>query len=287
MALQGLDKDVAQSAAKARAMLDEIHGTWWNVYMGGPNSGGHGWTPKLVGEYVDRGITQFILTYVGRQSEDVALLTTGQGRLDGDEACEMFAQFGFGAGTPVCLDLEGRTFDRSPQGSLDYACGWCQAVRAHGLRPGVYSNPRALIPLAARGGRPDWVWVAAFVKTTVDPSADPHRTQKLPDNVFPNPGQRVWQYAGMIGDQPATVGGVNVDINVADSDCLATTGGLSMADAQDILRRLEAIFNALRDGSDTNLNSLKNIRGHVVSIESDVKKLQDEVKKLQDAHPHR
>jgi uncharacterized protein (TIGR02594 family) len=61
-------------------------------------------------------------------------------------------------------------------------------------------------------------------------------------------------------------------------------GGLSMADAQDILKRMEEIFHALREGTDTNMDSLKNIRGHVVDIEAEVKALKAEVKALKDAH---
>jgi hypothetical protein len=296
MALQGLDKDVAPPAAKAKAMLDEIHGTWWNVYIGGPRSKGSGWTPDRVREYVEHGITRFLLIYVGRQSEDAHLLTTSQGRDDGNEACRIAGRFGYGAGTPICLDLEGRTFDKSPRGSLDYACGWCRAVRAQGLRPGVYSNPRALIPLADRSDRPDWVWVAAWITNKVDPNVDPHRNPKMPDNLYSKAGQRAWQYGGEFHGAPAKVGGVEVDINVADSACLAgtrpafgaglVTGGLTMAEAQDILNRLQSIYEALRDGSDTNMNSLKNIRGHVVAIEADVKALKADVQALKDAHPH-
>jgi len=225
MALHGLDRAAAPEAAKARAMLDEIHGTWWNVYIGGPRSKGSGWTPDRVRQYEAQGITRFLLIYVGRQGGDVPLLTTSQGRQDGDEACQIAARFGYdAAGTPICLDLEGATFDKSEQGSLNYARGWCHAVRAQRLRPGVYSNPRALIPLARDDG-PDWVWVAAWVSNKVDPNADPHRIpHHLADDLWANAGQRAWQYAGRIRDEPATVGGLEVDINVADDGCLVGTG---------------------------------------------------------------
>jgi hypothetical protein len=137
--------------------------------------------------YVAHGITRFLLTYVGRQTKQVQDLTTSNGRRDGDEACQIAKQFGFGAGTPICLDVEGNTFDASPRGSLDYACGWGEAVRASRLRPGVYSNPRALIPLADRPNGPDWVWVAAFITTKLDPTVDPHDNPKLPGHLFPKP----------------------------------------------------------------------------------------------------
>jgi hypothetical protein len=59
-----------------------------------------------------------------------------------------------------------------------------------------------------------------------------------------------------------------------------------MADAQDILKRMEEIFNALRDGTATNMNSLANIRSHVVDLEAEVKALRTDVQALKDAHPH-
>ena len=68
MSLQGLDRAAAPPPATAKRMLAEIGGRWWNVYIGGPESGGSGWTPALVREYVRHGIDRFMLTYVGRQS---------------------------------------------------------------------------------------------------------------------------------------------------------------------------------------------------------------------------
>jgi hypothetical protein len=249
MIFHGLDKDDPPSAAKAKSMLEEIHGSWWNVYTGGPRrgTGATGWTPEVVRDYAHQGISAFILTYVGRQIlpakhiDDRHLLTTAQGRSDGDEACEIAARFGYGAPAPLCLDLEGETFRGFPQGSLDYACGWSDAVRTQGLRPGVYSNPDALLALADRGDRPDWIWVAKWVTNKVDPDADPHRIPDVRDGAFPDGGQRVWQYGGEFKkDKPAVVGGVTVDINVADGACLVGTpgastamlaGGLTIADA--------------------------------------------------------
>ena len=45
MALQGLDRQVAPAAELGKRMLDHIAGGWWNVYIGGPESG-PGWTPR-------------------------------------------------------------------------------------------------------------------------------------------------------------------------------------------------------------------------------------------------
>lgn len=225
MTLHGLDQSVAPEAGQAKAMLDKIGGKWWTVYIGGPRFSGSGWTPDRVKQYKAHGITRFLLIYVGRQQDDVSLLTASQGEHDGNEACQIAASFGYSAaGTPLCLDLEGVTFDASPQGSLDYACGWCHAVRGHQLRPGVYSNPRALIPLAARDHRPDWVWVASWVRHGVDHDADPHQAHGLPDSMWSQPGQRVWQYAGTFDNISAQVDGIDVDISVADGHCIAGAG---------------------------------------------------------------
>lgn len=227
MALHGLDRAAAPPAAKAKAMLEEIHGTWWNVYMGGPRSAGSGWTPDLVRDYIAHGITQFVLIYVGRQViprrhiDDSRLLTASQGKRDGEAACKLAASFGYGAGTPICLDLELSTFEASHERSLNYAGGWCREVRARGLRPGVYANISALVPLEAREDRPDWIWVAKWVKHKVDPHADPHRIPDLANGLYAKAGQRVWQYAGEFGGVPVRVGGLDVDINVADGGCLA------------------------------------------------------------------
>jgi len=289
MALHGLDRAAAPEPAKAKAMLDAIHGSWWNVYIGGPNSGGSGWTPDRVRQYVAQGITRFLLIYVGRQEADVGLLTIAQGRRDGEEACRIAERFGYGAGTPLCLDLEAGTFVRSERGSMDYTTGWCRAVRDRGFRPGVYSSPKALTRLAREDERPDWVWAAKWVGNKFDARADPHRVEDLADNLWGKPGQRVWQYGGKTKDgRPAVVGGLEVDINVADDGCLAGTsagaglvpGGLSMAEAQAILKRMEEIYDALREGSATNINSLKNIRDHVVGLERQVAELKAEVAAL-------
>jgi hypothetical protein len=228
MALHGLDRDGAPDPGLAKKMLEDIGGTWWNVYMGGPESGGSGWTPGLLSQYKDHGITHFLLSYVGRQEPHVSRLTESQGQADGAEACQLAAQFGFAAaGTPVCLDLEGRTFDAAQGASLDYADGWCNAVRAHGFRPGVYSNPRALIPLHDRANRPDWVWVASWIEHTADSGTDPHKATGMPDGLWPKTGQRAWQYAGTFDNVTCSIRGLSVDIDVADSGVLVSSGAVT------------------------------------------------------------
>jgi hypothetical protein len=302
MAVQGLDRAGAPDAAKAKAMLDEIGGVFWNVYVGGPRraKAAASWTPDLVDQYRDKGISRFLVCYVGRQVlpnhdppiDDRQLLTSAQGETDGEEACRLAERFGFGAGAPICLDIERSTFDASKKGSLDYATGWCKAVRERGFRPGVYANRDPVVALASREHRPDWVWVCSFVRHDHDPAADPHRIPKLADDVFGGAGQRAWQYGASFGGTKALVGGVEVDIDAADGECLAGAsrgmppGGFSAADAQSVLKRMEEIFAALRDGTDTNLNSIANIRTHVLRAEADVKGVRDDVDALLRAHPN-
>jgi Domain of unknown function (DUF1906)/LysM domain len=230
MGLHGLDRAVPPGAAKAKAMLDEIDGKWWNVYIGGPEAT-HTWTLEDVREYEQHGIDKFLLCYVGRQIEQLSRLTTRQGELDGEDACQLVKNFGmFAAGTPVCLDLELHTFEASPTGSLDYVGAWCQTVRSAGLRPGVYANPESLQALHERAAKPDWVWIASWVRTDANPDANPHDATGVPASHWGVHGQRAWQYAGALGDTPCEVGGIDVEIDVADAACLATKDGPVVVD---------------------------------------------------------
>jgi hypothetical protein len=225
MGLHGLDKDVPPEAAKAKAMLDSVDGDWWNVYIGGPEAS-HQWTFQDVTEYQRHSITKFLLCYVGWQSDHVSRLTTQEGGRNGEAACQLVKDLGmFAAGTPVCLDLELRTFEAAPAASLDYTGAWCQTVRSAGLRPGVYANPETLLALHERAAKPDWVWIASWVRTDVNPDANPHQAKGVPASHWGVHGQRAWQYAGAIGKTPCEVGGVTVEIDIADAACLATKGG--------------------------------------------------------------
>jgi peptidoglycan hydrolase-like protein with peptidoglycan-binding domain len=204
-------------------MLETINGRWWNVYIGGPESGGHGWTPDLVRQYARHGIDRFMLTYVGRQSRGP--LTQAQGQADGREALALAKGFGYSGDFPLCLDVELPTFNSSPSKTIEYARAWCAAVRRGGARPGVYANPAPLMAMARAKLPADFVWVASWVSTTASPR-DPHEVKGMPANLWPNPGQRAWQYAGIIGGRACNVLGLNVDINVADLGCLAPVPGV-------------------------------------------------------------
>jgi hypothetical protein len=222
MVVQGLDRAQAPSAATAKRMLAEIGGRWWNVYIGGPESGGSGWTPALVQEYVRHGIDRFMLTYVGRQSHGP--LTRTQGKADALDALAIAKKFGYTGSFPLCLDVELGTFESGPSKTVDYTRAWCAAVRDAGARPGVYANAAPLKAMAKGKVAAEFVWVASWVSHGAA-EHDPHAIPNLPAELWAKRGRRAWQYAGAFGGKPCRVLGLDVDISVADLGCLAKPPG--------------------------------------------------------------
>jgi peptidoglycan hydrolase-like protein with peptidoglycan-binding domain len=220
---QGLDRATAPPAATAKKMLDTIDGRWWCVYIGGPYSGGHGWSPEVVREYVRHGIDRFMLTYVGQQAGaqfKEGELTRERGRKDAREALALAKNYGYTGDFPLCLDVELSTFNHSPSKTVEYTRAWCATVHEAGARPGVYANPAPLQAMAKGKVPAEFVWIASWVSTTAS-RRDPHEVKGMPANLWERPGQRAWQYAGIIKGKPCNVLGFNVDINVADLGCLA------------------------------------------------------------------
>lgn len=233
--LHGLDRGSEPGgAALAKRMLDQIGGHWWNVYIGGPYFKGKGWSPAQVQEYVQHGIERFMLTYVGRQAGGT--LTRAQGVADGRDALSIAARYGYTGNFPLCLDVEAGTYPSNPGGTLDYVRAWCSTVKAAGARPGIYSNPSSLVAL--HGKVPcNFVWAASWIshgKVDRDPRDAPH----MPNDLWPAHGQRAWQTSGQFidpGHSKATrcaVLDLDVDISVADVDCLAHPPGVHAAPAQ-------------------------------------------------------
>jgi peptidoglycan hydrolase-like protein with peptidoglycan-binding domain len=204
-------------------MLDIIGGRWWNVYIGGPYTGGKQWSPELVKEYARHGIDRFMLTYVGQQAGGpfkTGKLTREQGRADARDALATAKRYGYAGDFPLCLDIEMSTFNFSPSKAIAYARAWCAAVGEGGARPGIYANPGPLQAMAKAKVPAEFVWIASWVSTTKG-QHDPHEVKGMPDELWSGPGQRAWQYAGRIGKRDATVLELSVDINVADLGCLA------------------------------------------------------------------
>jgi GH25 family lysozyme M1 (1,4-beta-N-acetylmuramidase) len=164
-----------------------------------------------------RGLT-FLPTYVGQQRGGPenwsGNLTADQGAHDGNEAAALVTSYGWSAGTPVCLDLEGCTYRADPEGTRAYVGAWVQAVRGAGFRPGVYSNPDAFanaLNQLTGAQRPDFVWVASWIRDGFDPNLSPTHIVGLDDRLWGDPGCRAWQYTG-----ESKVHGLNVDISVVD-----------------------------------------------------------------------
>jgi hypothetical protein len=253
MAAQGLDAAEPPPAAKAKQMLDAIHGRWWNVYIGG-SFATRIWSPSHVREYVQHGIRRFMLTYVGQQhgGEWHGTLTRERGLRDGREALEQARSFGYSGGVPLCLDIERPTFESRRTGMIEYARAWCEAVRAGGARPGIYANPEPLVAMHQGGVRADFVWIASWVTRHPGPH-DPHSAIRgLPANLWSRPGQRAWQYAGAQNGTPCTVLGVDVDVSVSDLGCLAPPPGAVAKRAKGgaVARRRPAVHRkAQHDGA--------------------------------------
>ncbi len=206
----------------AKRMLDQIGGGWWNVYIGGPESGGHGWSPEVVREYARHGIDHFMLTYVGRQEKGP--LTAAQGKADAIDALKIAGTYGYSGKFPLCLDVEIGTFNSAPSKTVAYTKAWCTTVKSAGARPGVYANPAPLKAMAQAKVPAEFVWVASWLNHGPTPH-DPHAIPQLPADLWGKPGERAWQYAGEFDKRPCQVLGLDVDINVADVGCLATPPG--------------------------------------------------------------
>jgi hypothetical protein len=217
MALQGLDRQVAPAAELGKRMLDHIAGGWWNVYIGGPESG-PGWTPEILRDYVRHGIDRFMLTYVGRQKRGP--LTAAQGKADAIDALKIAARYGYTGNFPLCLDVEISTYDNARTKTITYARAWCSTVKSAGARPGIYSNPGPLKGMAEGNVPAEFVWCASWQGHGPAPH-DPHAIPQLPHELWGKPGQRAWQYAAEFSNQKCQVLGQDVDINVADEGCLA------------------------------------------------------------------
>lgn len=205
----GLDCADAPSPAEAGRMLREVKGAFWCVYIGGPTSAATGWTPALVRAYATAGIQQFLPIYCGRQSRGP--LTADQGFKDGQEAVRLLQRFGWAPGAPCALDIEQPTGASDPDGATAYADGYSVALRQAGYVPGVYAVPSFLNRLSTETNRPQFVFVASWVRTALDPSRDPAHIAGLSDTAWA--GERVWQYAG---GPDVMVGDLNVDIDVAN-----------------------------------------------------------------------
>jgi hypothetical protein len=235
----GVDRAGAPSLAEAKAIRAGAEAKWWGVYIGGPCSGGSGWTPRRVRELATAGF-EFLPIYVGRQSARIChrnpLRAASQAVGDAREAVHLMGTYDWqpNRNIPVCLDVEAGTFAGEATLTLDYIANWVQAVRAAGYRPGVYSSPSCLTALSRRpkSQQPDFVWVAAWLLNgTVNHSLDPRRAHGMPDAAWRN--QRAWQYAGSIG---VTGGRHAVDVSCSNLVHAPAPGGTARLGTDPVLQ---------------------------------------------------
>ena len=195
--LRGVDRASVFSTHQAR-VLHDAHGVrWTGVYIGGPCSGGAGWTKSRVKAIAAATHWRFMPIYVGQQSSSICgahTLTYAQGQADGRAAAKRMRAFGWGAhkAIPVALDLEAGAYYASPARSTRYVRGWVNAVHAAGYRAYVYSTPYGLDHFHAARVRIDAAWAASYFYSGFRSVAPGHLDQM---HAFRH-HNRAWQYAG-------------------------------------------------------------------------------------------
>ncbi|WP_051830412.1 MULTISPECIES: DUF1906 domain-containing protein [Streptomyces] len=140
-----------------------------------------------------------------------------QGRDEADEAARALRSLGFGAGSPVYLDIEAYPMHDPACGQavVEFTLGWTQALHSAGYRSGFYSSLEsgiADLAAAARAGSspvPDALWYARW-----DDRADTAGSGALDPDLW-NLHQRVHQHRGNVAE---TYGGaaLTIDRNQAD-----------------------------------------------------------------------
>ncbi|MEU9042601.1 MULTISPECIES: DUF1906 domain-containing protein [unclassified Kitasatospora] len=142
---------------------------------------------------------------------------TQQGRDEAGEAVRALRSLGFGAGSPVYLDIEAYPM-RDPacgQAVVDFTLGWTQALHSAGYRSGFYSSLDsgvADLVAAARAGSsplPDALWYARW-----DDHADTAGSGAVDPGLW-SLHQRVHQYRGNVAE---TYGGVTLTIDRNEVD---------------------------------------------------------------------
>jgi hypothetical protein len=186
---------------------------WCGYYLGpAPSHPGTGWMGTRAGlQAAGWGLAP---VYVGQQVTGPGSLnpSAAQGTVDGQQAAQMMADEGFGAGSYVYLDLENGP--PMPQAQADYVTSWCAAVAAGGYGGGVYcshllaSAVSALVPSAR-------VWAFKVGTTATHDVAGP----------YPNPDPSGCGFAGATAWQrddecviqvPVAAGGtLQVDLDTA------------------------------------------------------------------------
>lgn len=204
---QGFDTAVAPSPDEVAAILQEIDGLFICPYIGGPYSGGSGYTREVMHEYKRVGLKYSLPVYVGQQRG--GKLNYMQGYMDGDETVVLMHNFGYENKAYVALDLEQDTTSWNTNGALDYQNGWCRSLNDHGYWPGIYASPMFLNLLQRWKSTAAFIWIADWIREWVDPTLHPKdigANYGLTSGMWGH--KRVAQYVGNV-----KVAGYDVDID--------------------------------------------------------------------------
>jgi len=196
--LRGTDRASAFSTHEARILKDNHFVRWTGVYIGGPCSGGSGWTRSVVSAIHSATGWQFMPIYVGQQASSIChahRLTYRRGHRDGNAAVQHMKDFGWlpDRDIPVALDVEAATYFDNEAASTRYVRGWVNAVHKAGYRAYVYGSPFALAHFHDARVRIDGAWAASFFF---------HHFEKVRPGELDQMGSRfrhhnrAWQYAG-------------------------------------------------------------------------------------------
>jgi hypothetical protein len=196
--LRGVDRASAFAVSEARVLHDNHGVRWTGVYIGGPCSGGSGWTKARVEDIANATHWQFMPIYVGQQSSSICgahHLTYAQGQADGAAAARHMHDFGWARhqDIPVALDVEAGTYFGAESASTSYVRGWVNAVHDRGFRAYVYGSPFALVHYHDAKVRIDGAWAASYFYQGFKKLRPGELDQMGNDFRHRN---RAWQYAG-------------------------------------------------------------------------------------------
>jgi hypothetical protein len=199
--LRGVDRAGVFSVGEAKTLHNKHGVRWTGVYIGGPCSGGFGWTKSKVAAIAAATHWRFMPIYVGQQASSICgahHLTRAQGKADGIAAAKHMHDFGWGRDRdiPVALDVEAATYFNNVSASTAYVRGWVNAVHHAGYRAYVYGSPFGLAHYRDAHVRIDAAWAASFFFHGFK-RVKPGQLDQM-GNRFRH-SNRAWQYAGNFG----------------------------------------------------------------------------------------
>jgi hypothetical protein len=226
---RGVDRASALTVHEAKLLKNDHGVKWTGVYIGGPCSGGSGWTKHVVSAIAQATGWHFMPIYVGQQASSICgahTLSYARGHSDGLAAAARMRAFGWQPhrDIPVALDVEAGTYFGSPTASTRYVRGWVNAVHAQGYRAYVYASPYALNHFHDAHVRIDGAWAASYFYAGFKKVSPEHLDQMGGRYKHHN---RAWQYAGNFH-----VSGVGyVDANTSHLMLAPKPGGTNRAHA--------------------------------------------------------